>query len=232
MSRRQAAEAIAKAAQEKAAQELTIKKISDFKARKGYKIVQVKYIPGVARTLEPNQRILGRGYFWSETGEKELCYALEVPANVADPLKKDFEKVKAENRRKYRHRIWNKKRTKLIMCPFSNSCSKCPFADHPEEIFPSEAEEHQELSYDEINEEKVSVAPGAYGSAESMDRRLEKEQMLQAIKALNDQLFYDFAVLFSQGCEYEDMMEELGIDFDGIKTYYFRYVKYKNESLD
>lgn len=232
MSRRQAAEAIAKAAQEKAAQELTIKKISDFKARKGYKIVQVKYIPGVARTLEPNQRILGRGYFWSETGEKELCYALEVPANVADPLKKDFEKVKGENRRKYRHRIWNKKRTKLIMCPFSNSCSKCPFADHPEEIFPSEAEEHQELSYDEINEEKVSVAPSAYGSAESMDRRLEKEQMLQAIKALNDQLFYDFAVLFSQGCEYEDMMEELGIDFDDIKTYYFRYVEYKNEYLD
>ena len=39
MSRRQAAEAIAKAAQEKAAQELIIKKISDFKARKGYKIV-------------------------------------------------------------------------------------------------------------------------------------------------------------------------------------------------
>lgn len=235
MSRRQAAEAIAKAtkvAQEKAAQELIIKKISDFKARKGYKIVQVKYIPGVARTLEPNQRILGRGYFWSETGEKELCYALEVPANVAAPIKKDFERAKAENRRKYRHRIWNKKHTKLIMCPFTNSCSKCPFADHPEDIFPSEAEEHQEFSYDVINEEKVPVAPGAYGSAESIDHSLEMEQMLQAIKALNDQLFYNFAVLFSQGCEYEDMMEELGIDFDGIKTCYFRYIEYKNEYLD
>lgn len=222
MLRKQAKEAISKAAQE-----FTIKKISDFKARKGYKIVQVKYIPGVVTTTDPKYRILGRGYFWSENGEKELCYALEVPAYEAIPLIRDFEKVKGENRRKNRHRIWNKKRTKLIMCPFSNSCSKCPFANHPEEIFPSEAEEHQELSFDEINEEKLSVAPGDHGSAESIIYNLETQEMMKDIRS-HDQTLFEFVSLLIQGYEYDEIMEELGLDLDGIKTCYIKYSKYKN----
>lgn len=223
MLKKQAEEAISKATQE-----FTIKKISDFKARKGYKIVQVKYIPDVVTTTDPKYRILGRGYFWSENGEKELCYALEVPAYEATPLIRDFEKVKGENRRKNRHRIWNKKRTKLIMCPFSNSCSKCPFADHPEEIFPSEAEEYQELSFDEINDEKLSVAPGDYGSAESIIYNLETQEMMKAIRSLGDQTLFKFVSLLRQGYEYDEIMEELGLDLDGIKTCYIKYIKYKN----
>lgn len=227
MKAQQAAQAI-----KKATIDLTIRKPSDFKPRKGYKLVHVKYIRGVAPTTDPTYRILGRGYFWTEKGTKELCYVLEIPTQEAEPLIKDFEKVKGENRRKNRHKIWNKKRTKKIMCPFTNSCSKCPFADHPEEIFPSEAEEHQELSYEEINDEKISVSPRAHGSAESILYSIEAQEMMKAIRALDDQTLYDFVDLFRQGYEYEEIMKELGLDFDGIKTYYFKYIEYKNIYLD
>lgn len=222
MLRKQAEEAISKAIQD-----FTIKKISDFKARKGYKIVHVRYIPGVVTTTDPKYRILGRGYFWSENGEKKLCYALEVPVDEAIPLIRDFEKVKGENRRKNRHRIWNKKRTKLIMCPFTNSCNKCPFANHPEEIYPSEAETHQELSYDEINDEKLSVAPGGYGSEESILYNLETQEMMKAIRSLNNQTLFKFVSLLRQGYEYDEIMEELGLDLEDIRTCYIKYIKYK-----
>ena len=213
-----------------AAHDFTIKSVKQLKARKGYKIVQVKYIQGVV--TESKYRIIGRGYFWNDAGKKELCYALEVPEDEAEQLIKDFENAKAENRRKYRHRIWNKKRTKLIMCPFKNSCSKCPFADHPEEIFPSEAEENQPLSLNEINEERVYVAPESYGSAESMDRGIQMREMLEAIRALNNQLLLNFVSLLNSGCECDEMMDELGLDLDGIKGCYDRYIVYKNEYLD
>lgn len=227
MLSKQAQEAISKASSN-----LAIKKISDFKARTGYKIVQTKYIPGVVTTTEHNCRILGRAYFWSENGEKELCLVLEVPTGMATNLKRDFEREKGENRRKNRHRIWNKKRTKLIMCPFSNSCSKCPFANHPEEIFPSEAEEHQELSFDEINDEKLSVAPGDYGSAESINYNLETQEMMKAIRSLDDQTLFEFVSLLRQEYEYDEIMEELGLDLDGIKDCYVRYIDYKRKFLD
>lgn len=227
MLRKQAEKAISKAAQD-----LSIKKISDFKARKGYKIVPVKYIPGVVTTTEPKYRILGRGYFWSENGKKELCYALEVPACEAEQLIKDFERIKGENRRKNRHRIWNKKRTKKIMCPFTNSCSQCPFADQPEEIFPSEAEEHQEVSFDKINEEKASVAPGNYGSTESILYNLETQEMMRAIRSLDDPTLFKFVSLFRQNYEYEELMKELGLDLDGIRNYYKKYIHYKNIYID
>lgn len=227
MLRKKAEEAISNATQD-----LTIRKVSDFKARRGYKIVQVKYIPGVVTTADPKYRILGRGYFWSENGEKELCYALEVPANEAAPLIRDFERIKGENRRKNRHRIWNKKRTKLIMCPYSNSCSKCPFADHPEEIYPSEAEAHQELSFDEINEETVSAAPENYGSAESIYYNIETQEMMKAIKSLDNQTLFNFVSLLKQGYEYEEIMEELGLDLDGIRDCCLKYIEYKNAYID
>lgn len=227
MLKKQAEEAISKAAQD-----ITIKKVSDFKAREGYKIIQVKYIPEVVTTTDSQYRILGRGYFWSENGEKELCYALEVPADEAAPLIKDFERIKGESRRKNRHRIWNKKRTKLIMCPFSNSCSRCPFADHPEEIFPSEAEEHQELSFDEVNEKKLSAAPEDYGSTESIYYNLEMQEMMKAIKSLDDQTLFHFVSLLRQGYEYNEIMNELGLDFDGIKDCYLKYIEFKNIYID
>ena len=210
--------------------DLTIRKPSEFKPRKGYKLVHMKYSSDLTPTADSTHRILGRGYFWTEKGIKELCYVIEVPVNEAVSLNRMFENEKAEYRRAHRCKIWNKKRTKKIMCPFTNTCSKCPIP--PEERFPSEAEEHQELSYDEINEEKLSLPPDAFGSAENMDLRLEMQQMLKAIKDLKDQLFYNFAVLFSQGYEYEDVMEELGIDRDGIKTCYAKYIYYKKEYLD
>ena len=135
--------------------DLTIRKPSDYKPRKGFKLVHVKYIPDVAPTADATHRILGRGYFWGEKGIKELCYVLEIPANEATPLNRMFENGKAEYRRAHRHKIWNKKRTKLIMCPFTNSCSDCPFKDKPEEIFPSEAE--MILSYEDVNQDKVCL---------------------------------------------------------------------------
>lgn len=210
--------------------DLIIRKPRDFKPRKGYKLVHEKYISGVAPTADSTHRILGRGYFWTEKGIKELCYVIEVPTNEAVPLNRMFENEKAEYRRAHRCRIWNKKHTKKIMCPFTNTCSKCPVP--PEDRFPSEAEEHQELSFDEVNEDKLSVSHNVYGSAENMYHKLEMEEMIKAIKTINDQNFLNFVLLFSQGTEYEDIMEELDLDLDDIRVYYERYIYYKNEYLD
>ncbi len=231
MLSKQALEAITKAAQEKTLQELTIKKISEFKARKGYEIIQVKFIPRVVRATDPKHRILGCGYFWSETGEKEFCYVLEVPADEAAPLLKDFEKIKGENRRKYRHRIWNKKCTKKIMCPFTNFCSKCPFADHPEDIFPSEAEEHQKLSYEEINEEKVSVPPEAYGSEESIFYNYQRQEMMNAIKSHEDPIFVKFLSLNRQGFELAEIMEKLNLVREDIERFGQKLMKYMDDYI-
>lgn len=217
-----------------AANSQEIKKASIYKARKGYKIVQVPVIPGVITTVDPDkgQRILGKGFFWNETGELVLCYALEIPANQAAPLNRDFEREKGAFRRAHRCKIWNAKHTKKIMCPFTNTCSKCPFADRPEEVFPSEAEEHQELSFDKVNEDKLSVSPETFGSEENIHQNLEIQEMMKSIRSLDDPSLFKFVSLLRQGYEYDEIMEELDLDIDDIKDYYTRYIDYKRKFLD
>ena len=211
------------------------KKANIYKARKGYKIVQVPVIPGVVATIDEDkdQHILGKGFFWTETGELKLCYALEIPEEQAAPLNRDFERAKGEYRRAHRCKIWNKKHTKKIMCPFSNSCSKCPYADHPEEIFPSEAEEHQELSFDEVNEDKLSVAPDTFGSAEHMYQSIEMEEMMEKLKSLEDKTLYIIGTILNQEHEIKvikdrlkDIQNQLNIDDERMKAYATEYITY------
>lgn len=208
------------------------KKASIYKARKGYKIVQVPVIPGVVATVDEDkdQHILGKGFFWTETGELKLCYALEIPEDQAAPLNRDFERAKGEYRRAHRCKIWNKKRTKKIMCPFSNSCSKCPYADHPEEIFPSEAEEHQELFFDEVNEDKLSVDPDSFGSAKYMNLSIEMEEMMAKLKSLEDKTLYIIGTILNQEHEIKviqdklkDIQYQLNIDDERMEAYAKEY---------
>jgi hypothetical protein len=217
------------------------KKASIYKARKGYKIVQVPVIPNVVATVDEDkdQHILGKGFFWTETGELKLCYALEIPEDQAAPLNRDFERAKGEYRRAHRCKIWNKKHTKKIMCPFSNSCSKCPYADHPEEIFPSEAEEHQELSFDEVNEDKLAVAPDTFGSAEHTHLSIEMQEMMEKLKSLEDQTLYTIATMLNQTFEIKAVQEglkeiqtQLDIDDDSMKAYATEYITYYRSYID
>lgn len=217
------------------------KKASIYKARKGYKIVQVPVIPGVVATVDEDkdQHILGKGFFWTETGELKLCYALEIPEDQAAPLNRDFERAKGEHRRAHRCKIWNKKRTKKIMCPFSNSCSKCPFAEHPEEIFPSEAEEHQELSFDEVNEDKLYTSPDAFGSSEYTHLSLEMKEMMDKLKSLEDKTLYIIGTILNQEHEIKviqdrlkDIQNELHIDDDHMKAYATEYITYYRSYID
>lgn len=231
MKNQQAIQAIVNAANSQEA-----KKASIYKARKGYKIVQVPVIPGVVTTVDPDkgQHILGKGFFWNETGELVLCYALEIPVDQAEPLNKGFEREKGAYRRAHRCRIWNKKRTKKILCPFTNTCSKCPFADHPEgEIFPSDAEEQTPLSLDKVNEDKISTSPDSFGSAESMDRGLEMKEMMAKLKSLEDQTLYTIASLLNQESEIEvikdklkNIQNRLQIDNERMETYATEYITY------
>lgn len=229
MKNQQAIQAIVNAANSQ-----ETKKASIYRARKGYKIVPVPVIPGVITTVDPDkgQRILGKGFFWNETGELVLCYALEIPANQAAPLNRDFEREKGAFRRAHRCKIWNAKHTKKIMCPFTNTCSKCPFADRPEEVFPSEAKEHQELSFDKVNEDKLSVSPETFGSEENIHQNLEIQEMMKSIRSLDDPSLFKFVSLLRQGYEYDEIMEELDLDIDDIKDYYTRYINYKRKFLD
>ncbi len=210
--------------------DLTIRKPSDYKPRKGFKLVHVKYIPDVAPTADATHRILGRGYFWGEKGVKELCYVLEIPTNEATPLNRMFENEKAEHRREHRHKIWNKKRTKLIMCPFTNSCSDCPFKDKPEEIFPSEAE--MILSYEDVNQDKVCVPAGADGSEESIFYNAQSSEMLCAIKNDEDSTFRSFVFLNKQGYELAEIMEKLNLVRADIERLGHKLEKYVNEYID
>lgn len=231
MKRQQANKAISNASQD-----LTIKKISDFKARKGFKIVQVKYIPGVSIITGENQRILGRGYFWNEHGEKELCYALEIPADEATPLNRMFENEKAKYRRSHRCKIWNEKHTKKIMCPYTNTCGKCPCANKPEEKFPSEAEEHQEISFDEVNEDKLSVSTDSFGSAEHTEYNLQMEEMMAKLESLKDKTLYIIGTLLNQEHEIKviqdglkDIQNQLQIDDKRMEAYTYEYsIYYRN----
>ena len=215
------------------------KKASIYKARKGYKIVQVPVIPGVAVTVDEDkdEHLLGTGFFWSEEGELILCYALEIPAEQATPLNRDFENRKGAYRRAHRCKIWNKKRTKKIMCPFTNTCSKCPIP--PEERFPSEAEEHQELSYDEVNEEKLFIDPDTFGSAEHTNLSLEMKEMMAKLRSLEDKTLYIIATMLNQ--EYEikvirDRLKEiqnyLHIDDERMESYTTEYITYYRSYID
>ena len=217
------------------------KKASIYKARKGYKIVQVPVIPGVTATVDEDkdQHILGKGFFWTETGELKLCYALEIPEEQAASLNRDFERAKGEYRRAHRCKIWNKKHTKKIMCPFSNSCSKCPYADHPEEIFPSEAEDHQELSFDEVNEDKISVSPDSFGSEEHMYLSFEMEEMMAKLKSLEDKTLYIIGTMLNQEHEIKviqdklkDIQSQLHINDERMEAYVAEYITYYRSYID
>ena len=210
------------------------KKVSIYRARKGYKIVPVPVIPGVVTTVDPDkgQRILGKGFFWSEEGELILCHALEIPKDQADPLNRDFENRKGEYRRAHRCKIWNKKRTKKIMCPFTNSCNKCPYANHPEEKLPSEAEEHEERSFDEVNEDKLSVAPENFGSAEHMNLSIEMEEMMEKLKSLEDQTLYILGTLLNLQYEYKEIQQYLKLDDDNMEAYAHKYITYYRKYID
>ena len=210
--------------------DLTIRKPSDFKPRKGFKLVHVKYIPDVAPTADSTHRILGRGYFWTEKGIKELCYILEVPANEAVPLNRIFENEKAEYRRTHRHKIWNKKHTKLIMCPFTNSCSDCPFKDKPEEIFPSEAE--MTVSYEEVNQDKVYAPDEAFGSERIIFYSPQEEEMLKAIKSDDEAVFIKLVSLNRQGYELAEIMKKLNLVREDIERLGHKLEKYMNEYID
>lgn len=219
--------------------DLTIRKPRDFKPRKGYKLVHEKYISGVIPTADATHRILGRGYFWTEKGIKELCYVIEVPANKAEPLNKMYENEKAEYRRAHRCKIWNKKRTMKIMCPFTNICSKCPFAEHPEEIFPSEAEEHQELSFDEVNEDKLYADLDTFGSEEHMHLSIEMEEMMAKLKSLEDKTLYVIGTMLNQENEIKviqerlkDIQNQLHIDDERMKAYAIEYITYYRSYID
>lgn len=208
----------------------TIRKPRDFKPRKGYKLVHMKYSRDLEPTADSTHRILGRGYFWTEKGIKELCYIIEVPVNEANPLNKMFENEKAEYRRAHRCKIWNKKRTKKIMCPFTNTCSKCPFAERPEEIFPSEAEEHQELSFEDVNEDKLSISPDSYGSAEYTEQSIQMQEMMAKLRSLEDKTLYIIASIANQEHEIKviqerlkDVQNQLNIDDEQMKAYVSEY---------
>ena len=218
----------------KAIQEQTNKKASIYKARKGYKIVQVPLIPGVVTTVDEDkdQRILGTGFFWSETDELKLYYALEIPEDQATPLIRDFEREKDEYRRAHRCRIWNKKRTKKIMCPFTNTCSKCPFREHPEEIFPSEAEEQEPLSFDEVNQDKLSMSPDSFGSKENMNLSVEMEEMMAKLQSLEDKTLYILGSLLNLQYEVKEIQEYLNLDDDSMKSYATEYIAYYHNYID
>ncbi len=229
MLQEQAAQAIANAVNAQKA-----KKASIYKARKGYKIVQVPLIPGVVATVDKDkdQRILGTGFFWSETGELKLYYALEIPANQAAPINRDFEREKGEYRRAHRCRIWNKKRTKKIMCPFTNSCKRCPFADHPEEIFPSEAEEYESVSFDEVNQDKLSMSPDSFGSKESMELSAEMEELMNKLHSLEDKTLYILGALLNLQYEVNEIQKYLNLDDDRMKSYTVEYINYYHDYID
>ena len=219
--------------------DLTIRKPRDFKPRKGYKLVHLKYSRDLEPTADSTHRILGRGYFWTEKGIKELCYVIEVPVNEAEPLNRMFENEKAEYRRAHRCKIWNKKRTKKIMCPFTNTCSKCPYAEHLEEIFPSEAEEHQKLSFDEVNEDKLFVAPDSFGSAEYTEHNIQMEEMMAKLKSLEDNTLYIIGTLLNQEHEIKviqdrlkDIQNQLHIDDERMEAYATEYITYYRSYID
>ena len=236
MKNQQVKKALANAANTQDSQTASI-----YKARKGYKIVQVPVIPGVVATVDEDkdQHILGKGFFWTETGELKLCYALELPEDQAAPLNRDFERAKGEYRRAHRCKIWNKKRTKKIMCPFSNSCSKCPYADKPEERFPSEAEEHQELSFDEVNEDKLSVSHDCFGSAEYTEHNSQMKEMMAKLKSLEDQTLYIIGTILNQEHEIKviqdrlkDIQRKLDIDDERMEAYATEYITYYRSYID
>lgn len=229
MKNHQAAQAIANAVNAQKA-----KKASIYKAREGYKVVQVPLIPGVVATVDKDkeQRILGTGFFWSETGELKLYYALEIPEDQAAPINRDFEREKGEYRRTHRHRIWNKKRTKKIMCPFTNSCSKCPFADHPEEIFPSEAEEYETVSFDEVNQDRLAMSPDSFGSKESMDLSAEMEELMDKLRSLEDKTLYILGTLLNLQYEANEIQKYLSLDDDSMKSYTVEYINYYHNYID
>lgn len=150
-----------------------------------------------------------------------------------------YENEKAEYRRAHRCKIWNKKRTKKIMCPFTNICSKCPFAEHPEEIFPSEAEEHQELSFDEVNEDKLYADLDTFGSEEHMHLSIEMEEMMAKLKSLEDKTLYVIGTMLNQENEIKviqerlkDIQNQLHIDDERMKAYAIEYITYYRSYID
>ncbi|MBQ6134301.1 MAG: hypothetical protein IJI65_09130 [Lachnospiraceae bacterium] len=209
--------------------DLTIRKAGDFKPRKGFKLVHEEYVNGVAPTADSMHRILGRAYFWGKEGTKELFYVIEVPANEAVPLNRLFENEKGEYRREHRHRIWNEKRTKLIMCPYTNSCSDCPFKDKPEEIFPSEAE--MLLSYEDVNQDKVCLPDEAFGSEKCIFYNSQEDEMLTAIKS-DEAVLFKLVSLNRQGYELAEIMETLNLVKEDLERLGHKLEKYVDDYID
>ena len=204
-----------------------------FKTRKGYKNVQVDIIKGVAIPPEDLPHIKGTAYCWPDEGDKKKeYYIMEVPEEQAIPINRDFERRKGEYRREHRHYIWNKKHTKLIMCPFTNTCKNCPFRDKPDEIFPCFAEAMAPLSYDKVNEDKLEAGPEVFGTIENIEYGLEEDEMMKAIRQNEGEKVFQFVKLLREGTEYQEIMELIHIDMAQVKSFTHIYRDYKEKYLE
>ena len=83
-----------------------------------------------------------------------------------------------------------------------------------------------------MNEDRLSVSADTFGSEKNILQNLEIQEMMNAIRSLDDPSLFKFVFLLRQGYEYDEIMQELGIDINGIKDYYVRYIDYKRKFLD
>lgn len=122
------------------------------------------------------------------------------------------------------------------MCPYTNTCSKCPYADKPEDKFPSEAEEHQELSFDEVNEDKLSISADSSGSTEHTEYNMQMEEMMAKLESLENKTLYIIASMLNQEHEIKvirnrlkDIQNQLHIDDERLEAYAYEYsIYYRN----
>lgn len=194
---------------------------SIYAAQPGYKIVATPVTPGV-NVEELEDQIVGVGLFWMDDGTKQLCYAVEVPEDEGTLMKRDFERVKARNRRKNRCRIESPKTHKRIMCPFTRTCTNCPNAGKLERTNDSE------FSIERMAEDGLSVPALTFGSMKSSLQSLELNELVHRLIAEKPELL-TLMVLRYAGLDDDEIWELMGI---GNTKFYKLLKELKNLVID
>ena len=97
----------------------------------------------------------------------------------------------------------------------------------------------QELSFDEVNEDKLSVSPDSYGSEEHMHLSIEMEEMMAKLKSLEDKTLYIIGTMLNQEHEIKviqdklkDIQTKLHIDDERMEAYATEYITYYRSYID
>ena len=88
------------------------------------------------------------------------------------------------------------------------------------------------VSFDAVNQDKLSTSPDSFGSKESMNLSIEMEELMDKLHSLEDKTLYILGSLLNLQYEVNEIQKYLNLDDDRMKSYSVEYINYYHNYID